>query len=175
MSWDAIGTMGEKIGLITIVVLVGFVISKLVARFLVDVTIWSNTGTKEQRSGPPDALELSVDSVDWCPGLHVFSADEAQDRLVDKNPTVDIIRATIRSLDWVEGFHHVVLVTSPGVSLEVGGSLDPDTGLSSSYVDENNSIVRIIRDAPLSVKHMEDLLVSFHSGDGRWEKYNEYE
>ena len=175
MSWDAIATMAEKIGLIAIVVLVGFVISKLVARLLVDVTIWSNTDTKEQRSDPADALELSIDSYDWCPGLHVLSADGAQDRLVDKNPTVDIIRATIGSLDWAEGFHHVVLVTSPGVSLEVGGSLDPDIGLSSSYADENNSVVRIIRDAPVSVEHMEDLLVSFHLGDGRWEKLNEYE
>ena len=42
VGWDAIGTIGQKIGLFAILVLVAFVISKLVARFLADVTTWSN-------------------------------------------------------------------------------------------------------------------------------------
>lgn len=174
MNWDAIGTTEQKIALVAIVILVGFVISKLVANILVDVTIWSNTGTR-RHSGDPDAQERSDEPTDDVPGLHVLTDYEAQQILVDKNPTEDVIRATIRSLDWHEGFHRVLLVTSPGVSLEVSGSLDPDYGLSSTHRDLNNSIIRSIKEPPISVAHLEDLLVSFHLGDGRWEKTNEYE
>lgn len=174
MNLDAIGTLGEKIGLFAIVVLVGFVICKLVAKLLVDVTIWSNPDS-QQLSGDPETQEPSYDPADHAPGLHVYSAYGERQRLVKKNPSEDVIRATIRRLDWVEGFHHVWLVTSPGVSLEVSGSLDPNYGLSSAYRDLNNSTMRVIKDPPSSVEQMEDLLVSFHVGDGRWENLNEYE
>ena len=175
MSLESFGIAAEKIGLIAVVVLVGFVISKLVARFLVDVTVWSNPGNQENSSDPTDAREQSGDPADEIPGLHVFSEYGGQGKSVNKNPTEEIIRSTIRRLDWVDGFHHVWLVTPPGESLEVSGSLDPDYGLSSAYRDWSNNVVRVIKEPPISVDQMEDLLVSFHLGDGRWEKLNEYE
>ena len=175
MSWEAIGTVGEKIGLLAIVVFLAHVILKLVAGFLVDVTIWSNTDTQEQSRDPTDAQESSDDSVEDIPGLHVLSEVGDQHRLLDKNPTEETIRTTIRGLDWVGGFHQVILVTSPGVSLEVGGSLDQDDGLASVYRDWKNKIYRVTREPPTTIENMEDLLVSFHLGDGRWEEMYDYE
>lgn len=174
MSWDAIGTIGEKIGLLAVFVLVGFVIAKLLARFLAHVTFWSHPDAQEP-SDDPNAEEPGRDPADDEPGLHVFSDYCDQYGLVEKNPTEDTIRAAVRGLDWVEGFHIVMLVKSPGVCLDVGGSLDPEYGLSSTYRDSYDSIVKVIKEPPISVKHMEDLLVSFHLGDGRWDKLNEYD
>jgi len=175
VSWEAIGAIGEKIGLFAIVVFLGYVILKLVAWFLVDVTIWSNTDTQELSGDPTDAQEPSDDPVEEIPGLHVLSEYGDQHRFLDKNPTEETIRATIRGLDWVGGFHQVLLVKSPGVSLEVGGSLHPDDGLASVYRDWQNNIYRVTREPPTTVKNMEDLLVSFHLGDGRWEQTYNYE
>jgi len=170
VNWDAIGTIGEKIGLIAVAVLVVYVFVKVVAGLLANLAVWSNSDTQEPIDEPTDTQKPSGDPVDDVPGLHVLSEYGDEHRFVDKNPAEKTIRATIRSLDWVGGFHQVVLVTSPGVSLEVGGSLDPDDGLSSVYRDSKNNIYRVTGEPPTTVENMEDLLVSFYLGDGRWEK-----
>jgi len=170
VNWDAIETIGEKIGLIAVAVLVVYVFVKVVAGLLANLAVWSNSDAQEPIDEPTDTQKPSGDPVDDVPGLHVLSEYGDEHRFVDKNPVEKTIRATIRSLDWVGGFHQVVLVTSPGVSLEVGGSLDPDDGLSSVYRDSKNNIHRVTREPPTTVENMEDLLVSFYLGDGRWEK-----
>ena len=130
-----------------------------------DLSIGSKSQAEEPGGVPvPDAA-----------GLHVFSEYGDQYRFVDKNPTEETIRTTIRSLDWVGGFHEVILVASPGVSLEVSGSLDPADGLSSVYRDSKNKKYAVTREPPSTVENMEDLLVSFYSGDGRWKRMYVYE
>jgi hypothetical protein len=175
VSWEAIETIGQKIGLFAIVVFLGYVILRLVARFLVDVTIWSNTDTQELSGDATGAQESGDEPVEAIPGLHVLSEYGDQHRFLDKSPTEETIRTTIRGLDWVGGFHQVLLVTAPGVSLEVGGSLDPDDGLASVHRDLKNKVYRVTREPPTTVENMEDLLVSFHLGDGRWEQMYDYE
>lgn len=175
MSWETIGATGEKIGLLAVVVLLGYVILKLVAGFLVDMTIWSNPGARESNGDQTDAREPSDDPVEDAPGLHVLSDYGSEHGFVDKTPTEETIRATLRSLDWVGGFHQVVLVTSPGVSLEVGGSLDPDDGLAAVYRDSKNNIFRCPSKPPTTIENMEDLLISFYLGDGRWEHMYDFQ
>lgn len=168
-------TLLTKAGVVIAVGLLAYLILRIVVGFLVDLVTWSSRDTREQSSDSTEAQERSADPVDDVPGLHVLSDYGAEHRFVDRNPTEETIRATIRSLDWVGGFHQVLLVTSPGVSLEVGGSLDPEDGLASVYRDSKNEVFRVTREPPTTVRNMEDLLVSFFLGDGRWEQMYDYD
>jgi len=147
------------------IVFLAYVVLKRVVGLLVELCFGSDIHTEEPSGDPlPDV-----------PGLHVLSEYGAQHKFVDNTPTEETIRVTVRGLDWVEGFHQVLLVTSPGVSLEVGGSLDPQDGLASVYRDCKNEIFRVTREPPTTVENMEELLVSFYLGDGRWEQMYDYE
>ncbi len=174
MSWDSIVPIADKIGLVAVVILVGFIVAKLVAKYLVDVAIWSKPRSQEPVD-EPNAEKSGDDPPDNAPGLHVYAVDEGDHKIVDIDPTEGVIRDTIRGRDWAGGFHLVWLVKPSGESLEVGGSFAPDIGLSSAYRDMTGIIMKVIKEPPVSVEHMEDILVSFHRGDGRWEKLNEYE
>ena len=112
---------------------------------------------------------------EFLSGLHVFSDYGSKYRYIHENPTEETIRTMIRSLDWVDGFHQVLLVVSPGISLEVGGSLNPEDGLHSVYRDWNRGIPKVTKEPPTTVENMEELLVSFHFGDGRWQQMYDYE
>ena len=107
-------------------------------------------------------------------GLHVLSDFGDTHEFVSEAPDRRLIMSTLRTLDWRNGFHQVILITEPGVSMEVGGSLDPSDGLSSIYQDENNDIYRVTAKPPSTVDEMEAILVSFCQGDGKWEQMYEY-
>jgi hypothetical protein len=108
-------------------------------------------------------------------GLHVLTNFPTEHILVTESPVeADIVR-TIRGLDWRNGFHQVILVTSPGVSMEVGGSLKPGVGLSSVYRDLDNRIYRVTRYPPKTAVEMEKILLSFHAGDNEWEEMYIYD
>ncbi len=169
MNWGTITTIGEKVAILAIAALVIYVVLKVVVGALVD--LFGAPREDDQKPGDHPAGEDPVEDV---PGLHVLSEYGERHTLVDESPTEEAIRATIRRLEWVEGFHQVVLVTAPGVSLEVGGSLDPSVGLSSVHRDRRNRIHRVTEEPPTTVNDMEDLLVSFHRGDGRWERMYDY-
>lgn len=165
MNWEAIAGIVDKIGFLAVVIFLVYVFLKTAVGWLVDQAFESDAHTEEPIAVPvPDV-----------PGLHVLSEDDDQTRCVDKNPTEDTIRAMLRSLDWDGGFHAVFLVTAPGVSLEVGGSLAIDIGLSSVFRDLHNEIYRVVSQAPATIENLEDLLVSFYKGDGRWEQMYDYE
>jgi hypothetical protein len=107
-------------------------------------------------------------------GLHVLSDFGDTHQFVSEAPNRRLIMSTIQALDWRKGFHQVILITEPGVSMEVGGSLDPSDGLSSVYQDEKNDIYRATVSPPGTVDEMEAILVSFLQGDGRWEQMFDY-
>lgn len=155
-----------KVGVVIGFGFLAYLLLKRMVGFLASLVVWSNKDPQELSGDPTITKESSDDPIDYVPGLHVLSEFGAEHRFVDKNPTEEIIRATIRGLDWIDGFHQVLLVTSPGISLEVGGSLDPEDGLASVYRDEKNEIFRVTREPPTTVENMVDLLVSFHLGDG---------
>jgi hypothetical protein len=142
---------------------------------LASVAVWSSPDARNQSDVPSDTKEEPGEEIEDVPGLHVLSNYPSEHRLIDKNPTEKTIRATIRGLDWFGGFHQVLLVTSPGVCFAVSGSLDPDHGLSSSYDDAKKGVHLVINEPPESVANMEELMVSFYYGDGRWRRMSSYE
>ena len=154
-----------KVAAFIVIVYLAFQVLKRVFGLLVNMVYEPYTRTEEP-------VGIVIPDV---PGLYVLSGEDSQFSVVGHNPEEESIRTTIRSLDWDGGFHAVFLVRSRGVSLEVGGSLDPDIGLSSAYRDRKNDDYRVIREAPATVKSMEDLLVSFHLGERRWEQMSDYE
>jgi len=154
-----------KIAAFIVIVYLAFQVFKRVAGLLVNLVYEPHTRTEK-----PVGIEIPD-----VPGLYVLSEEDSKFSVVSHNSAEESIRTTIRSLDWDGGFHSVFLVRSRGVSLEVGGSLDPDVGFSSAYRDRNNDDYRVIREAPASIQSMEDLLVSFHLGERRWEEMSDYE
>ena len=117
----------------------------------------------------------TAEDSDKVVGLHVLSEFGENYEFVSAAPTEEVIRTTMKKLDWKNNFHQVVLVTSPGVSIEVGGSLNPKDGLSSVYrhLEERDS--RVTKVPPSTVEEMEAILLSFHRGDNKWSKMYIYE
>lgn len=85
------------------------------------------------------------------------------------------IRTALKSVDWGNGFHQVVVVTAPGVSMEVGGSLDPDHGLSAVYRNRHERTELITKDAPRSIAELEAILLAFAKQDDSWRKVREFD
>jgi hypothetical protein len=107
-------------------------------------------------------------------GLHVLSDFGDTHTFVAEVPKRRIIVSTIRTLDWETGFHQIILVKEPGVSLEVGGSLNPDDGLSAVYTDEKRNVCEVTSSPPETIEDMVALLVSFLTGGGRWEQMYDF-
>lgn len=85
------------------------------------------------------------------------------------------VRSALKSVDWVEGFHQVVVVLSPGTSMEVGGSLDPEHGLSAVYRNRREGIHAVTREAPETVNDLQAILLAFiEPGDG-WQQVQEFD
>lgn len=103
--------------------------------------------------------------------LEIISNYGGKTTLITNQATTDIVRDTMRKLDW-SGFHQVVLTKSNGDWLEVGGSLDPSDGLSVMYQENNEQVV--IKSPPTSVKEMSSFLISYLSGEDDWKKNNEW-
>ena len=101
-------------------------------------------------------------------GLHVLSDFGDTHTFVADAPNRRIIVSTIRALDWETGFHQIILIKEPGVSLEVGGSLNPEDGLSAVYTDEKRNVCEVTSSPPETIEEMVALLMSFLTGDGRW-------
>ena len=170
MNWDWVVPIIDKIGFVAVVVFVAYIFLKVVLGWLVDQVFGSSSDAEDLEAEATGAGESGSDPVEDTPGLHVYSGLPTEHTLVDTNPTEATIRQAIRSLDWEDDFYLVTLTTSPGVALTVGGSLNPEVGLSGSYWESGNNAHRITREAPTTVQDMEDLLISFHRGDGRWEQ-----
>ena len=164
-----------KFGIAIGAVVLGYGVVWIVSNMLASVAVWSSPDARNQGDVPSGAKEESGEEIESVPGLHVLSSFPSEHRLVDKSPTEKTIRATIRDLDWLGGFHQVLLVTSPGICFAVSGSLDPDHGLSSSFSDEKKGVYLVIKEPPASVAKMEELMVSYYYGDGRWKRMSTYE
>ena len=87
----------------------------------------------------------------------------------------EAVRSALRSVDWVNGFHQVVVVLSPGTSMEVGGSLEPDHGLAAVYRNRHEQTEAVTKYAPEAVDDLEAILIAFlNLGDG-WTRVQEFE
>ena len=121
------------------------------------------------------ACGSSSDNANKVVGLHVLSEFGNKYEFVSSNPTGTDISSALKKLDWKNNFYQVILVTSPGVSIEVGGSLNPKDGLSSVYRDIDKKDYRVTKEPPSTIKEMEAILLSFHKGNNEWEKMYVYE
>jgi len=117
----------------------------------------------------------SIDISNEAVGLHVISGFGEKYSFISNSPSDIEISTMVDDLDWEGGFHQVILVTSPGISIEVGGSLAPSDGLSSVYRDLNKEIYRVTVEPPNTTEEMKAILLSFHAGDNKWESMYQYE
>lgn len=116
--------------------------------------------TAQQTTWETDPTETEV-------GIHVIP--NFGDDPVIHSPDIDeaAVRSALQSVDWVNGFHQVVVVLSPGTSMEVGGSLDPEHGLSAMYRNRREGIEAVTREAPETLGDLEAILLAFiEPGDG---------
>ncbi len=113
-------------------------------------------------------LRGGEDDPTAVPGIHVISGFGEVHRLAASRATPQTIRDALQSVDWVHGFHQIVVVVTPGVSMEVGGSLDPQHGLSAMYENHAKGVQAVITEPPSSVEEMQDILLSFIEGDDAW-------
>jgi hypothetical protein len=121
---------------------------------------------------PNEACELVLNipegPEDGRVGIHVipYFGDEGREFIPEL--TEAAVRKAIRSLDWEDGFHQIVVIRAPGISMETGGSLDPEHGLAAAYRDNANDIVAVSRHAPESLAELEAIQFAFLKGGDAW-------
>lgn len=104
--------------------------------------------------------------------LRVISDFGSAERVVTDEATAEAVVKTMAGLDW-SGFHQVVLERPNGDWLEVGGSLDPDDGLSVMFEEAGQQFV--IREPPATVDAMTAFLLGYLSGTSEWQENAEWE
>ncbi|MDP7288280.1 MAG: hypothetical protein QGH94_09845, partial [Phycisphaerae bacterium] len=93
-------------------------------------------------------------------------------KVIAEDTTPEIVRDTMLSLDWL-GFHQVVLERLNGDWLEVGGSLDPNDGLSVAYGE--NGKESVIKVPPSTVDEMITILLSYLANSEDWKTDAEWD
>ena len=86
-------------------------------------------------------------------------------QILSENATEVQIKSIMHSLDW-QGFHQIVLEQENGDWLEVGGSLNPDDGLSVAF--EENSKQFVIEMPPETINEMTAFLLAYRSREKDW-------
>jgi hypothetical protein len=104
--------------------------------------------------------------------LRVISNYGEIEKVVTQAATPEIVKATMRSIDW-NGFHQVVLELPNGDWMEVGGSLDPSDGLSVMY--QESGVQHVIKYPPTTVQQMTQFLLSYLSGGQNWKEAVKWE
>lgn len=126
-------------------------------------------------SSPAQTDAWQSDPIESTVGIHVIP-NFGDDPTVSSPSISDVaIRNALKSVDWVSGFHQVVVVTSPGISMEVGGSLDPEHGLSAMYRDRHDRIDAVIGVPPETIEEMESILIAFSRQDGSWKREYDFD
>lgn len=113
--------------------------------------------------GPKFDSKFENESV----GLHLYSNHGFSHTFINGTPNEIMIMETLDKLNWKE-FHQVALVKWNGESLEVGGSLNPIDGLTSTY--KAPGITLVTESPPKTIEDLKFILCSFHREDGHWKK-----
>jgi len=108
------------------------------------------------------------DPIESVVGIHLLTEYGSQHRHLGKNLNASHVLSELRKLPWTKQFMQFVVVTKPGVSMEVGGSSNGIDGLSAVYRNRHDAVEAVTKVAPASVKEMEYILGSFLNGDGKW-------
>ncbi|MCD9127656.1 hypothetical protein [Luteimonas fraxinea] len=102
------------------------------------------------------------------PGIHVFSNYGAEYVLESEDLSEAAVRAVIEDLDWVDGFHQVIVVRPSGESMEVGGSLQEEIGLAAVYRITPDKVTSVIHEAPETIEEIVGILLAFNQGGDLW-------
>ncbi|MBU8921221.1 MAG: hypothetical protein KOO63_05320 [Bacteroidales bacterium] len=116
------------------------------------------------------SADWTVDPTETTVGIHLISDYGNGQTLLSKEISNKIIATEINKLDWVSNFYQFVVVLEPGVSMEVGGSLNGIDGLSAMYRNRHNRIDAVINEAPQTVLQMQNILEDFILGNDQWQK-----
>jgi hypothetical protein len=114
--------------------------------------------------------DWTVDSTETIVGVHLISDYGSDQVILSKEISNKVIATEINKLDWKNNFYQFVVVLEPGVSMEVGGSLNGIDGLSAMYRNRHNRIDAVINEAPESVLTMQKILEYFILGNDQWQK-----
>lgn len=105
-------------------------------------------------------------------GVHLLLAN-GENIHVSSELKFSIIKDKLNSLDWINNFYQFVVVTQPGVSMEVGGSLNGVDGLSAMYRNRQDRVDAVIKNPPESFYEMEKILEEFLKPNNVWmQKYD---
>jgi hypothetical protein len=126
-------------------------------------------------SSPTQTDAWKSDPTESNVGIHVIPNFGDDPTVFSPTISNDAIHAALRSVDWINGFHQVVVVTAPGISMEVGGSLDQEHGLSAMYRDRHDRVDAVIVNPPETIEEMESILISFIRQDGSWRQEYEFD
>lgn len=107
-------------------------------------------------------------------GVHVLSSTGKHTHISNKL-TWELIRKELHTLDWHNNFYQFIVVTDPGVSMEVGGSMNGIDGLSAMYRNRQKRVDAVIKNPPESVYEMEKILEEFLKPNNIWVKKYDFE
>ena len=125
-------------------------------------------------TSPQSASTWETDPIESRVGIHVVANFGDDPTVFSSDISPQAVQAALRSLDWVNGFHQVVLVISPGVSMEVGGSLNPEHGLSAVHRNRPQSLEAVTKDAPADIARLEAIFLAFIRRDDSWQQVQEF-
>lgn len=109
-----------------------------------------------------DATESEV-------GVHLIFQGDRHVHLSAKLD-MEFIANELNKLNWKEHFYQFIVVVEPGISMEVGGSLNGIDGLSAMYRNRHERIDAVIRNPPKSVLEMQEILEAFIKPEEKWER-----
>jgi hypothetical protein len=114
------------------------------------------------------------DPTESVKGIHILTDYGSQHQYLGENLDIVHVLSELRKLPWTTEFIQFVVVTEPGVSMEVGGSLNGIDGLSGVYRNRHTGTQAVTTNAPESVNEMEEILKSFLGGNEKWKSLFEF-
>ncbi len=103
---------------------------------------------------------MVADSFESEVGVHLLKMG-GDYRQLSRELDMQQISAELHKLDWQSNFYQFIVVKEPGISMEVGGSLDESDGLSAYYKNFPEQVEAVIVGPPKSVLEMEQILEAF--------------
>jgi len=102
--------------------------------------------------------------------LKYFSDNHPKDKIISENTSVEDITKTIKAIDW-NTFSHLILSKNENEWIYVGGDLE-NAGLACTYEERGEEFV--IDEAPESIEQLEEILISYLNGDGKFKTENKF-
>ncbi|ACE83307.1 PLD nuclease N-terminal domain-containing protein [Cellvibrio japonicus] len=136
-----------------------------------EIMRWEMSNLKEEMDFYNEAWK--EDKTETAVGIHIIFPDGKHDHISDKLD-LEIIEKEIKKLDWHSNFYQFIVVIKPGISMEVGGSLNGVDGLSAMYRNRINRVDAVIRTPPEDVSEMQKILKVFLMPGEEWRKKYEF-